>query len=184
MLCQECEHHPATLHFTKIINGEKTEMHLCETCAKDKGDFMPGSNSFSIHQLLSGLMDQEGAFTPASENASAEQIQKPELECSTCGMTYRQFAKGGRFGCADCYDTFNDKLDPVLARIHAGNQTHHGKIPKRQGKDLHVYKEIEELRDSMQHLIDDEDFEEAARVRDRIRALQETIDHRPEKEEE
>lgn len=172
MLCQECEHYPATLHFTKIINGEKMEMHLCETCAKDKGDFVPGSNSFSIHQLLSGLMDQEGAFTPANELTSGTKAQKPELQCPSCGMTYRQFAESGRFGCADCYDTFNDKLDPVLARIHAGNHTHHGKIPKRQGKDLHIYKEIEQLRESMSRLIADEAFEEAAEVRDRIRDLQ------------
>lgn len=37
MLCQECNKRPATLHFTKIVNGEKTEFHICETCAKEKG---------------------------------------------------------------------------------------------------------------------------------------------------
>ena len=26
MICQECNQRPATLHFTKIINGEKTEI--------------------------------------------------------------------------------------------------------------------------------------------------------------
>lgn len=30
MMCQECGQRPATLHFTKIVNGDKTEFHLCE----------------------------------------------------------------------------------------------------------------------------------------------------------
>ena len=38
MICQECNQRPATLHFTKIINGEKTEVHLCEKCAQEKGE--------------------------------------------------------------------------------------------------------------------------------------------------
>lgn len=50
MLCQECQRRQATLHFTKIINGKKTEFHICDVCAKEKGEYIPGSNSFSIHQ--------------------------------------------------------------------------------------------------------------------------------------
>ena len=36
MVCQECNQRPATLHFTKIVNGEKEEFHLCEKCATRK----------------------------------------------------------------------------------------------------------------------------------------------------
>ena len=46
MICEECHEREASLHFTKIINGEKTEFHICEHCAKEKGEFLPGSNSF------------------------------------------------------------------------------------------------------------------------------------------
>ena len=42
MLCQECGKKPATLHFTKIVNGEKTEFHICESCASEKGERIPG----------------------------------------------------------------------------------------------------------------------------------------------
>lgn len=176
MLCQECQHYPATLHFTKIINGEKMEMHLCETCAKDKGDYVPGSNSFSIHQLLSGLMDQDASFPPKADGN--DQARKPELQCPECGMTYRQFGEGGRFGCAVCYETFDSKLDPVLARIHGGNHSHTGKIPKRQGKDLHLYREIEEQKERLRKLIEEEAFEEAAAVRDRIRELRQKTEQK------
>lgn len=68
MLCQECNKRPATLHFTKIVNGEKTEFHICESCAREKGEMIPGTaGGFSIHNLLSGLLD----FDPASKSGSA-----------------------------------------------------------------------------------------------------------------
>ena len=74
MFCQECGKKPATLHFTKIVNGEKTEFHICESCAREKGEFIPGTpNSFSIHHLLSGLLD----FEPTA----------PERDGETAGRT-------------------------------------------------------------------------------------------------
>ena len=51
MVCQECNQRPATLHFTKIVNGEKEEFHLCEKCAQEKGD-MYFINRYSLVFLL------------------------------------------------------------------------------------------------------------------------------------
>ena len=65
MICQECGKRPATLHFTKIVNGDKNEFHICENCAREKGEMIPGtSNGFSIHNLLSGLLDFEPHLYP------------------------------------------------------------------------------------------------------------------------
>ncbi|SDO63451.1 UvrB/UvrC motif-containing protein [Alkalicoccus daliensis] len=174
MLCQECQEREASLHFTKIINGEKTEFHVCDVCAKDKGEYLPGGNSFSIHQLLSGLLDTGQSFAKSSKQHSRQQA-KPELQCKTCGLTYKKFAENGRFGCADCYQYFDEKLDPVLKRIHGGNSVHAGKIPKRKGKDMHVYREIEDLKAEMQNHIAAEEFEEAAKIRDQIRSLESSL---------
>jgi protein arginine kinase activator len=176
MLCQECQQRPASLHFTKIINGEKTEFHICETCAKDKGEYIPGSNSFSIHQLLSGLLDADQPFS--STKKQSFETPRPELKCTHCGMTYQKFAELGRFGCAECYKSFNEKLDPVFRRIHGGNANHQGKIPKRKGKDLHVHRELEELKERLKELIENEAFEEAAETRDRIRSLETILQKR------
>ena len=97
MICQECGERPATLHFTKIINGEKTEFHICETCAREKGEMITGSgNGFSIHNLLSGLLD----FEP--QNSSSSVTANKNLRCDHCGLTYSQFSKIGRFGCNEC----------------------------------------------------------------------------------
>ncbi|WP_280772093.1 UvrB/UvrC motif-containing protein [Salipaludibacillus daqingensis] len=173
MLCQECQQRPASLHFTKIINGEKTEFHICERCAKDKGEYMPGSNSFSIHQLLSGLLDADQPFS-STKNKKVKKAQ-PELKCSHCGMNYQQFAEIGKFGCANCYRSFEEKLDPIFRRIHGGNATHLGKIPKRQGKDLHIHREIKELKENLKKQIEEEEFEDAAKTRDQIRSLENNL---------
>ncbi|XID90867.1 UvrB/UvrC motif-containing protein [Paenibacillaceae bacterium WGS1546] len=165
MQCQECGKRPATLHFTKIVNGEKAELHICESCAREKGELLPGTNAgFSIHNLLSGLLD----FEPHNPNQAAKPAT---VKCDTCGMTYAQFGKLGRFGCSDCYKKFSERLDPLLKRVH-GNTVHVGKVPKRAGGHLKTKREIDRLKKEMQARIQREDFETAAQLRDRIRELE------------
>lgn len=170
MVCQECQKRPATLHFTKIVNGEKTEFHICEHCAREKGELIPGtSGGFSIHNLLSGLMD--------FDSSNKGQVPGPavqELQCPECGMTYTQFRKLGRFGCSSCYKTFDDKLDPLLKRVH-GSTAHTGKLPGRAGVQIKIRQQMHELKQQLQQSIADEEFEQAAELRDRIRGLEKQI---------
>ncbi|SFS85528.1 UvrB/UvrC motif-containing protein [Marininema halotolerans] len=174
MQCQECGKQSATLHYTKIINGEKTEFHLCEACAREKGEQMPGiDGSFSIHNLLSGLLNLEPSFSEGQQQVRDTTPSKG-ARCSTCGLTYTQFSKIGRFGCSDCYQAFGDRLDPLFRRVH-GHTTHRGKVPHRTGGRLKIRREVEELKRDMSRRIENEEFEEAAQLRDRIRSLQEKL---------
>ena len=166
MECQECHIRPAALHFTKIVNGDKVEYHLCEQCAKEKGHVMSASSSFTIHDLLSGLLNFDQPLGGKQEKKVSV------LECPKCGLTYSQFAKSGKFGCDECYYTFDEKLDPVFRRVHSGNTLHKGKVPKRAGKDLNQKKQISALKEEMKKHIENEEFEQAADVRDEIRALE------------
>ncbi len=173
MICQECGQRPASLHFTKIINGEKTEFHICESCAREKGEGIPGSpGGFSIHSLLSGLLDFGAAGIsgqPTIGNAPPAAIR-----CEDCGMTYAQFSKIGRFGCSSCYEAFNERLDPLLKRVHSSTM-HSGKVPKRTGGQIQCKREIEKLRREMHGHIQQEEFEDAAGLRDRIRELEKKL---------
>lgn len=168
MLCQECGVKPATLHFTKIVNGEKTEFHICESCAREKGELIPGTaGGFSIHSLLSGLLDLEGSGkgkTAATQNAQG-------LRCENCGMTYSQFSKLGRFGCSSCYKYFDTTLDPLFRRVH-GSTAHVGKLPKRAGAQIMCKRQLDELKQELQNSIAQEEFETAAELRDQIRRLE------------
>lgn len=171
MQCQECGKRPATLHFTKIVNGEKTEFRICETCAREKGEIIPGTTGgFSIHNLLSGFLD----FNTASHSHNSNAKVPENLCCEECGLTYSQFSKIGRFGCSSCYKYFNDRLDPLFKRVH-GNTVHVGKVPKRAGNHIQVKRKLDELRQKLQERILQEEFEEAAGLRDEIRELEKTI---------
>ncbi|GIO45163.1 UvrB/UvrC motif-containing protein [Paenibacillus apis] len=171
MQCQECGKRPATLHFTKIVNGEKTEFHICEACAREKGELIPGtSGGFSIHNLLSGLME----FHPGFQGQSAQTKPSEPLRCEECGLTYAQFSKIGRFGCSSCYKYFNNRLDPLFKRVH-GNTVHVGKVPKRVGAHIQAERKIEDLRRELQDKIVQEEFEEAAALRDQIRELEKKL---------
>lgn len=167
MMCQECNKRPATLHFTKIINGEKTEFHICESCAREKGEMIPGAGGgFSIHSLLSGLLDLDPTGNAKTAGNSME-----GQRCEECGMTYSQFSKVGRFGCSSCYKYFDERLDPLLKRVH-GNTVHLGKVPKRIAGHIHVKRQIDELKRELQYRIVQEEFETAAQLRDQIRELE------------
>jgi protein arginine kinase activator len=174
MICQECNQRPASLHFTKIINGEKTEVHLCEKCAQEKGEIFVfnGGTSFTFNNLLAGLLNIDSSFHQQNQNAfHPEEI----IQCERCSMTFPQFVKVGRFGCAHCYETFKEQLKPVLKRLHSGNWTHNGKIPKRIGGGIHLRKQIEELKDQLKVVISNEEFEKAAEIRDEIRSLEKEL---------
>jgi len=174
MICQECNQRPAALHFTKIINGEKTEVHLCEKCAQEKGDMFifNGGSGFAFNNLLAGLLNIDPTFQKSDQNPFQ---QEEILQCNQCAMTFSQFLKVGRFGCAHCYETFKDQLKPVLRRLHSGNWSHSGKIPKRIGGGIHLKKQIEELKSNLKESISQEEFERAAVIRDEIRTLEKNL---------
>jgi protein arginine kinase activator len=174
MICQECNERPATFHFTKVINGEKTEVHICEHCAKKNSElFMLNVNTgFSLNNLLTGLLNMESSITKAEHNVfKSEDV----LKCERCNMTFHEFKKIGRFGCSNCYHTFKSYITPILRRVHGGNTVHAGKIPERIGGDIHLRKQIEELKNKIHDFILQEEFEQAAEVRDEIRSLEKKL---------
>ncbi|MFW5647503.1 MAG: UvrB/UvrC motif-containing protein [Candidatus Alkaliphilus sp. MAG34] len=164
MLCENCNIREATVHKTKIVNGVKEEIHLCEECAKES-EILNFEDNFSIHSFLSSLL--EGGISP---NITIEGDQG--RKCPQCGSTYNDFKRSGKLGCSVCYSTFNDMLAPLIKRVQ-GNNVHAGKIPKKSGSLIKLRKEIKSLKDQLQQLVETEEFEEAARVRDEIRVLEE-----------
>lgn len=169
MDCEVCHERPATLHLTNFLNGKKTEVHVCHYCAKEKGYLEADEEAYSIHDLLSGLFNFSSAF---SNQPTTTEKGNYEIACDKCGMSYQQFAKIGKFGCAHCYQTFDEHLNPVLRRVHSGNTTHIGKIPTRQHVNLQKKRLLQDYRASLQRLIEEEKFEEAAVLRDEIKEIE------------
>lgn len=168
MNCMECQKRPASLHLTQVINGQKSEIHVCELCAQKKGYMNNNEEAYSLHHLLTGLF---GAPQMGMQQESLFKQEEP-LECTNCHMSFNDFRRVGKFGCAHCYESFKLMLDPIFSRIHSGSLKHHGKIPKRQGGNLHIQKELEAYRIELKELIEQEEFEQAAVVRDKIKQME------------
>ena len=168
MLCQECRKNEATIHIVKNIYGRQVELNLCENCARKKEEldftFEP---QFSLHKLFASMLNQ-GLFN-GSEVKSVS-----NLKCPGCGFTFTQFSQVGRLGCSECFKAFEGKLKPLLRRIHAGT-VHKGKVPAGIAKRVHTIREIDSLKEDLQQKVQDEEFEEAALIRDRIRSIEAAI---------
>ncbi len=161
MVCNICGKSQATVHLTEIIDDQITELHLCEECAQKKGAQM--ESHFGLSDLLAGLADLGTQFNKTKT--------EPKLKCLKCGLTYEDFKKVGRLGCGECYNAFKEALAPLLKRIHGSTQ-HYGKSPKKIAKIVKAKNESEVLKEKLQKAIQKEDFEEAAKLRDKIREME------------
>ncbi len=163
MICEHCQQHQATVHYTQVINGVRTEMNLCTACAQIQGGFALGG----VNTLLSGMLENDA---PRAET---------EATCSRCGLRYDAFRRTGMLGCAQCYTDFREQLTPVLRRIH-GRLQHAGHTPDAPAtteqssdvcEDVQRMQSIDTLRRDLQSAIDHEEFERAAELRDALRGL-------------
>jgi len=165
MTCDVCGKNAATVHLTEIIDEQMNELHLCEECARTKSAAM--EQQFGLSDLLAGMVDFQ---KPA--NKEEELIN---VKCPSCGLTYVDFKKIGRLGCGECYNVFRKYLAPLLKRIHGSNQ-HIGKFPLKIKTTARISKkkiDLADLKEQLQKAIQNEDFEDAARLRDLIKKISE-----------
>jgi protein arginine kinase activator len=160
MFCNLCKKNPATVHLTEIIDDQMNELHLCEDCARQKSAAM--EQQFGLSDLLAGMVELD---KPA---AAKEKEAISAIKCPHCGLTYADFKKIGRLGCGECYIAFKKYLGPLLKRIH-GSIQHTGKSPLKVTKVLKKKIDLQELRNRLQKAIEDEAFEDAAKLRDQIK---------------
>ena len=168
MKCTHCHNNEANTHITKVINGKREEMHLCAECAKELGvmeefDFEP----FSMDSFFGNLL---GAGASALNSLAG--IDR----CTYCGSSFNDIINSGQVGCANCYDKFADKLSPSIEKLH-GRTKHVGKNvtyteeaePENEVKN--EQSEEEKLKAELKLAIQEQRFEDAAVIRDKISEL-------------
>jgi protein arginine kinase activator len=167
MLCQDCNNKEANIHLTQIVNNEKVVLNLCKDCAEKRGFHSPFEQMpFPLAEIVSGMVGP----TKTKKKGKKSTEDKPDVKCPSCGLTFSEFGHVGRLGCADCYDAFRSELTNLLRRIH-GSAEHRGAVAESPTEDLKEFREDKRLRDELQKAIEDEDFEMAAELRDRLREL-------------
>jgi protein arginine kinase activator len=158
MLCQNCKRNEANVHMKRIINASATEVHLCEDCARalGYGDAFSGFG-LGLGDLFGNLISHSSVFS--GTNA---------VRCPMCGNGFNDIAESGRLGCAECFDTFYDKLLPSIERIH-GNNKHVGKRIVKGTDNPDYLREEEDLQAELEKAVREQNFELAAELRDKIK---------------
>ncbi len=162
--CGRCAK-PAVLHITEIRHGEVQALHLCESCAKEYLNESEAGGPPPDDDADLGT----GEIGESSEAGDSDDSVVPA--CPQCGITFKEFRKQGRLGCPHDYTAFQDELLPLLENIH-GETQHVGKVPKRAPKASQHQFRLIRLRNQLKAAVDEEMYEEAARLRDEIQGLE------------
>ncbi len=163
MKCQSCAS-PATVHITTVEkNGQKIVLHLCQECAEKKQ--LVQEQDFNLPTILQTFLGQH--IGPLSDELA-------RLRCPECGIKFVDFRNSGRLGCAHDYQEFREELLPLLENIHGDPPRHTGKVPRRLPQNKQMQPELVQLRKQLSQAVNKEAYEEAARLRDRIRELEES----------
>lgn len=179
MLCENCGKREANVRYSENINGVKKEMNLCEECSRklgitDKMDFrMP---SLDIPSFFGSFLEDFSTpeFMPFLNEAK-------QLTCDSCGSTFDDIVNTGKYGCANCYDVFGDRMDPILKKLQGANR-HNGRLGKISENKVLFEKEdkkdnkkelekdkLEKLQENLKQAIKEERYEDAAKIRDEIK---------------
>lgn len=156
--CSKCTK-TATLHITEIRKGVVQEVHLCESCAQEYLSTTEPSAEDDVESLAEG------------EGEEQEASGLDALVCPSCGISFREFRSQGRLGCPHDYIAFEKELMPLLDNIHNATQ-HTGKFPKRAPDASQRQYQLIKLRSELKQAIEDEAYEQAARLRDEIQKLE------------
>lgn len=136
MLCEKCGKNTATVHTVQVVNGVRSETHLCPACAAQGGmDMREIFKEFQTSFMLPGMLRGVMGFMPVipafiAQAAPAETSAPPVLGVDGQPITVKP-------------------------------------VEKAEEED-----EVTKLKRELETAIAAENFEEAARLRDKIRAMQ------------
>lgn len=170
MLCEKCKKNEAKINLVKIVNGEKQQIWLCEECAKNISSIpflssIPDGAGFPFQEILNGLLTGVENTKPKAKEDKIKPV------CPTCGLTYDEFKKTKKIGCSDCYVVFKEPIRAIIKNIH-GEKIHKGRIPGKAHKEFFQRDKLKNLKQQLQILIEEEEYEKAAIIRDEIREIE------------
>lgn len=179
MLCDNCKKREANVRYSENMNGVKKELHLCEECSRklgitDKMDFrMP---SFDFSNFFGSFLED---FSTSSDFMPLLSEIK-QIKCDSCNSTFNDIVNTGRYGCPNCYDVFEDRMDPILKKLQGANR-HSGRLGKISDNKVKFEKDenkkninnsenkLQKLQDDLKQAIKEERYEDAAKIRDEIK---------------
>lgn len=150
MICDDCKKRPATIFFKDVLPSKTVELHLCEECASKRGLII--TKKLSPIEILQKLLQERSAHDE-------------KIICPICYLSLAEFKRLGRFGCSQCLNSFDRYISNLIRQIHQ-SEKHIGKKAKPgEKKGIEIYK----LREQLKKALECEAYEEAAKIRDKLK---------------
>lgn len=157
--CGECKK-PIAVCYTEIIGKTITKTSMCADCPE-------------LHRRLHRTPNLSGHTI--EENITG-------LACGNCGTTMESLRVGIPLGCSVCYEVFTDilvgeilaaeKIPPRLASSKKSIPMHIGRAPG-ETQAINPSLRLLALNEALTETLKKEDYEQAAWLRDQIKALTE-----------
>lgn len=163
MICPKCGNKLATIRYAEVVDGKVTERYLCPDCiAKYQKEAGAG---FALADDTPTTADRPSAERLVNEAVRAQRA------CPSCGTPLTTVVDDGMVGCRTCFDHFGKEIDSILEGLHRGMQ-HKGKVSKLDNTRARTRADLQNKRQLLRTMLKAENYEEAARLRDEIRALE------------
>lgn len=163
MLCQKCHKNVATARYAEVVDGQVTEQQLCAEC-------------LLRHQHDSAIGFELAGPTPGlHRHASKEAEEEPPgaaKTCPGCGLSFATIHEKARVGCPACYESFGRQIESILEGLHRALQ-HKGKLARVEDSRTRLRADLQAKRALLRSVLRAENYEEAARLRDEIRGIEE-----------
>ncbi len=167
--CSECKN-PVSVHYTEIVGSKFTHTGMCNICPQ-------------LQKRLKGVHPEE-------EMVLGEAVTG--IVCGECGTTLSDVKVGHTIGCNHCYEIFGDL---IIDELTTANKISPGIVKKRKTVPLHVGRapgesreispslQLIALNEALEETLKREDYEQAAMLRDQIKALIEQAEEKHGQEE-
>ena len=156
--CIDCKK-PLAVYYTEVASAITNRTCHCADCPV-------------LQRKLYGLPPTPGEGSLAEGRAG--------LACGNCGTTLDAVRVGSPLGCSECYEVFDDVMLPELGsmgkippRLVTGKRTQTIHIGRARGemKEISASMRLLALNEALTETLKHEDYEQAARLRDQIKAL-------------
>ncbi len=166
MLCEDCHKNLATKRYAEVVDGKVSEQHLCQECLDRRQESVSSGFQFAKPAAFRG----KPAPAAAKTSTTADAVEARQ-SCTACNTTLKQILEKGQVGCSTCYETFPAQLESLLEGIHVA-LAHRGKVPRLDDARARLRADLQAKRGLLKTALTTENYEEAAALRDEIRAIE------------
>jgi len=170
MKCERCGKSDAAVKLTRVEKtGQAMQILLCQSCAAEHSPYQEKiiQKHASDFLLLKELLKQQA-------ESPEEEFGGEIPTCGSCGLEFTTYRKSFMLGCAECYDSFEEWLEPDLKRLHRATR-HIGEAPGGSGDLAMINDQIRSCREELKSAVEFEDFDRAAFLRDEIARLEQEL---------